>query len=120
MKFFVATATGGLVVIALLASVKLAEAIKETSLDALLHHPGRFDHAKVIVKGIASQVETHYLRRGVPSTTFVLSEPANAAFIAVSSRGIGTVRDGAMVSVEGVFDRTTERIVAYSIRERRE
>jgi hypothetical protein len=120
MKLFVAAATAGLVVTALLASVKLAEAIKATSLDALRHHPGKFHHAKVIVKGTASQVEIHYPRRGGPSTTFVVTEPATAASIEVSSRGAGTVREGAMVSVEGVFDRTTERIVAYSIRARRE
>ena len=120
MKLFMATATAGLVITALLASVKLAEALKATSLDALLHYPGKFDHAKVIVKGTASHVETHYPRQGLPSTTFVVTEPGTAASISVSSRGAGTVRDGATVSVEGVFDRTTERIAAYSIRERRE
>ena len=120
MKFFVATATAGLVITALLASVKLAEAIKTTSLDALLHHPGKFDHAKVIVKGTASHVERHCPRQGLPSTTFVVTAATTAASIPISSRGQGTVRDGATVFVEGVFDGATRRIVAYSIREQSE
>ena len=120
MKFFVATVTAGLAITALLASVKLAEAIKTTSLDALLHHPSKFDHAKVIVKGTASHVERHYPRQGLPSTTFVVTAPTTGTSIPISSRGQGTVRDGATVFVEGVFDGATKRIVAYSIQERSE
>jgi hypothetical protein len=120
MKLCLAAAVSGLAMMALLASVKLAEAIKETSPHALLQHPIRFHQAKVIVKGTASHVEVHIPRRGAAALTFTLTEPDNAASVTVVSRRSGTVREGVTVSIEGVFDKTTGRIVAYSIREHAE
>jgi hypothetical protein len=110
MKLFLAIAVAGLAVTALLTSVKLAEAIKETSLHALLEPPIKFHQAKVIVKGTASQVEIHIPRRGAASLTFTLIEPDNAASVTVSSRGSGTVQDGGTVSVEGVYDKPPRKL----------
>ena len=119
MKRFLAIATSGLAVTALLASVKLAEAIKHTSVHEIAEHPGKFHKSNVIVTGTVSHVNVKVPRRGTRSMTFILTEPDKRASMVVSSRGYTTVRDGATVSVEGIFDRSTRNIVAYAMQERR-
>ena len=118
MNRFLTLATAGLAVTAVLASVKLAEAIKHTSVHEIAARPGKFHKSNVILTGTVSHVDVKRSRRGTRSMTFILTEPDNRAAITVSSRGLSTVRNGAILSVEGVFDGTAKKLVAYSIQER--
>lgn len=128
MNMMVPLVKVGLAVIVVAASVRFADAVKETSLTTIFGNREKFHGTTVIVHGIASRVERKISRKGRPYTRFFLTEPASKARIEIDGPPYQTVAEGTSVMVEGIYHMSVSRdgpsfgdwIEAYSIRNRRD